>query len=397
MMKLKTVLTIIALIATFVVPLSSLPAYAEAIQADTQISVNTSESSLRVIGSHENFKKLLPVSALCQPTPTPTCAPIVSPSPVKAELHSYDTNMNVQKIDEPDTIKTDGEYIYKVNNKKLSVIKAYPADEVSIINSIEYTNISFSPRDIYVEENMLILIGVINKASYSYDDSQYYTNIIIFDITDKTNIVKLREIELRGYYASSKKIGSHIYFATSTQIKIITPEEYYNNSPKLRPSYRDTVIGNTEILIDFDSIYYFPDTIQPNYLLVGSINPSLPDQGINVKAYLSGGRFSYASESVLYIAHPNYITVSQPDNSPYPTPSPGYSSPLIRNWNKTLLHKFSIVSGTPVLEAKADITGSIFYPDHMDAYNGYLRIVTDSRNLYIMDSDLNIAGSLENI
>ena len=40
----------------------------------------------------------------------------------------------------------------------------------------------------------------------------------------------------------------------------------------LRPGYRDSAAGKQGLAVDYSAIRYFPDCIEPNYLLVAGIN-----------------------------------------------------------------------------------------------------------------------------
>ena len=46
------------------------------------------------------------------------------------------TNIQVEGVDEPDIIKTDGLYIYLLANGKIFIIKAYPPENASITTSV---------------------------------------------------------------------------------------------------------------------------------------------------------------------------------------------------------------------------------------------------------------------
>ncbi|MDA8213092.1 MAG: beta-propeller domain-containing protein [Clostridia bacterium] len=47
------------------------------------------------------------------------------------------TNVQVQGVDEADVVKTDGKYIYQVNNRQVVVAEVYPADKMKIVSTGE--------------------------------------------------------------------------------------------------------------------------------------------------------------------------------------------------------------------------------------------------------------------
>src|SRR6266849_428912 len=47
------------------------------------------------------------------------------------------TNVQVQGVDELDTVKTDGQYIYTITNNALVIVKAYHANEAEVVSRID--------------------------------------------------------------------------------------------------------------------------------------------------------------------------------------------------------------------------------------------------------------------
>ena len=69
------------------------------------------------------------------------------------------TNLQVEGVDEADIVKNDGTYIYQVNNQELIVAQAYPSDKMSIVSRIGFKKGEFLPRELYVDDQFLVLIG----------------------------------------------------------------------------------------------------------------------------------------------------------------------------------------------------------------------------------------------
>src|SRR5712692_7358315 len=70
--------------------------------------------------------------------------PRISPGPSNLEAlrgsssPAYSaTNVQVQGVDELDTVKTDGQYIYTITNNTLVIMKAYPANEAAVVSRID--------------------------------------------------------------------------------------------------------------------------------------------------------------------------------------------------------------------------------------------------------------------
>ena len=54
------------------------------------------------------------------------------------------TNDQVQGVDELDIVKTDGTYLYVASSQAVSIIRAYPVNETSVVSTIGLPNFSSS-------------------------------------------------------------------------------------------------------------------------------------------------------------------------------------------------------------------------------------------------------------
>lgn len=340
------------------------------------------------------------------------------------------TNLQVNGVDEADILKNDGQYIYQVNNQQLIVAQAYPSDQMSIVSRISFKQGEFTPRELYVDDNYLVLIGsahypiqpsVSDVQPKTTSQTQIYppifdkstAKVIIYDLADKTNLKKLREVELDGMYVSSRKIGSNLYLVANKYLDTYRIMKQGLEPPL--PSYRDTV-GNGEFAtIDYTNIHYFPNFIEPNYLLIASLNLDQRDKEMQVSTYLGSSQNVYASQSNLYVAVTQYIQVEQPI-TPMPLPAPESSTipsvDLVKPSSLktiTALYKFGLEEGETTYKAKGEVPGIILNQFAMDESNGYFRIATtkgeiwrtdeftSKNNVYILDQALQLTGKIEDI
>src|SRR2546425_7771947 len=66
------------------------------------------------------------------------------------------TNVQVQGVDELDTVKTDGQYVYTVTNNTLIIVKAYPVTGAGVVSRIAPNG---TLTGVFVSGDKLILIG----------------------------------------------------------------------------------------------------------------------------------------------------------------------------------------------------------------------------------------------
>jgi len=174
----------------------------------------------------------------------------------------------MEGVDEADIVKTDGKYLYQVNNNRIVVAEVYPADKMRIKKVIGLEEENITPMELYLDDKHLVVIGSSNgsipvhssgskRLMPSYDG--YYRNntvkMLIYDITNKDNIKKAREIELEGSYLSSRKIGSKLYLVSNKHLNYY--RIYDTGEVNDTPSYRDTAIKEDFINIDYGKIGYY--------------------------------------------------------------------------------------------------------------------------------------------
>lgn len=323
------------------------------------------------------------------------------------------TNVQVKGVDEADVVKTDGKYIYQVNNNRIVIAEAYPADKMKVASILNFNETNFRPQEMYVDNKYMVVIGATNREVplyKTYDDTvqkhiapPYYNpsmvKAIVYSIEDRKKVKKLREIELEGNYVSSRKIGSALYMISNKYVNRYYMENSHDN---LTPSYRDTAAGEDFKSIDYSRISYFPGCVMSNYMVIAGVDLDNNKKEANIYSYLGSGQNIYASTENLYVA----VTSNQYN---FVRPTVGadmiVESPVYRNY--TLIYKFSINNSKVTYIGKGEVPGTILNQFSMDENDGFFRIATttdepwrsnrpgQSNNIYILNDTLSIVGKLE--
>ncbi len=316
-----------------------------------------------------------------------------------------ETNVQVQGVDEADVVKTDGSYIYQVSGESVVISEAYPAEALKVIKTITFDEASFMPQELYVDQEHLVVIGSFHENFV--DNSNMKTSIYpyypmnkvkayIYDISDKKQINKEREVELEGNYKSSRKIGNILYMVANYGIHYHIMDE---NDEPLVPSYKDSMMGDDTVRVAYEDIKYIPPVIQPSYLVVGALDLS-STESMHVETYLGTSDDIYMSENNLY------ITINTFNMGDFRMPEED------RIWDsheqKSLIYKFSMDDTNITYLAKGEVPGRILNQFSMDEHQDAFRIATTtdiwgnnqrttSNNVYVLDESLNITGQLEDI
>ncbi|MDI6690330.1 MAG: beta-propeller domain-containing protein [Candidatus Bathyarchaeota archaeon] len=301
--------------------------------------------------------------------------------PLRPELEVYTakveystTNIQVAGVDEADIVKTDGEYIYVVSGNNISILKAYPPEEAGLLSKIVY-NDTF-PVGIFVSGDRLAVLGceyfIPLRFYYGFYYINFKTHIDLYDVSNKTNPIFLKNFTISGSYFNSRMIGDYVYFVVSQ------PAYIFPDGTVILPKIY-TKEGIREI--DATQIYYYNASDEYYlYTTIVAFNMQNVTEEATYKTIMLGGA------SCMYVSLNNiYITFRE-------------------NYQNTTIYRIRIENSTITPEAIGNVLGQPLNQFSMDEYNGYFRIATSEwvngniqNNLFILDMNLSIIGKLENI
>lgn len=321
------------------------------------------------------------------------------------------TNVQVEGVDEADIVKTDGEYIYQVSNGKVLIYKAYPADDMALAGTISYTDGQFTPIELYIYQDKLVVIGstTFNSSPLVSEPAQKVRSIypiyqetatkaFIYDVSDKSKPVNIREVSLAGNYVSSRLIADDLYVVSNQNIY-----NWQDSSTPLNPQYKDTAVSTDTITIPYDDIKYILPVVNSSYLLVAGLSLDEPTRPSSVETYLGAGNEIYVSLNNLYIA------VNEGYGGIRPMRMTGNGLMPPQTQEATLIYKFLLKDAAATYQARGQVPGRILNQFSMDENDGDFRIATtfgnswmtgadtSSNNVYILDSNLNVTGKLEDM
>lgn len=321
------------------------------------------------------------------------------------ESSSSKTNTQVENVDEADIVKVESNYIYYIAEDKIVIINAEKPEKAEKVSEINYEEEGFYPNELYVKNNKLVVIGAYHDAvseTFKTIDEAYdriyirdnKTEIIIYDIAEKTNPKQIRKIEMDGNYISSRMINENLYLATTQNIYgygIARSQMKDLNENDYKPKYKDTIISYEEKCINYDKIYYFDEIEDMNYLILAGMNIENNEE-VDVQTFLGGGSDIYASEKNLYIGK-NTIK---------------YDKLYRETESITQILKFELSNGKIKYKAEAKVKGYINNQFSMDENNGYFRIATTSNieedkkyttinNMYVLNENMEEVGKIEGL
>lgn len=325
----------------------------------------------------------------------------------------YETNTQISGIDEADTVKTDGKYIYHYRFNSVSEkseIKITDADGLKVASTITLDDNGNS--EIYITDNRLILVRNMSRdaseqlfdsltdtvSDYTSEQRQSdiiipeyrkknlrrnnrFTEAIVFDITDKTSPKEINRFRQDGEYVSSRMKEDTLCLVSSKRLF------EGGVSPGIEARFYLPYAGNE-------------NGISP----IAAENILLPSyrENFNYAVVTSMNTVSGKTDTKAVLGMADEIMMSQ--NSLYLT-ADIYDGKSGRNNNATAISRFALTDDGLKYIADTTVKGCIDNQFSLDEHNGFLRIATTSynddgdtvNNLYVLDSGLKSIGALENL
>ncbi|MCU6763506.1 beta-propeller domain-containing protein [Brotonthovivens ammoniilytica] len=288
------------------------------------------------------------------------------------------TNLQELGVDEGDTVKCDGQYLYILKSDGTIQIADTRQDTIKIAGTIHPENLQEIPREMYVEGAVLTLIATgSHTAMENQKEDLYelvtdnYTTLYTYDISDRTNPKLKGSVSQQGSYSASRKKHSIIYLFTQYSPKLTSAaktEDYV-------PAVNGTQLKESDICLpEYAAV--------PNYLVISSVDSNSPSEPLDSKGIISAAENFYVSTDNIYIS----------------TTNPNADGSL------TQIMKFHYDKGRISAVYANGLRGYLNDSFSMNEYDGYLRIVlTDNSQtqetnaLYILDEKLNISGTIQDI
>lgn len=324
------------------------------------------------------------------------------------------TNVQVAGVDEPDTVKTDGNYIYTLSTSQYSglsipatymtgttgstnavyVVNADPQNP-SVVAKINLDN-NTEPAGLFLSQDGSKLVVIASEYQPIFYggapipgtasgtavpllpayDSNVYTFIEVYDVSNPANPVLTTNYTISGSYFDSRMIGNYVY-------AVISQPAYDDNGTVVLPIFYENAVSST--VMPTDIYYTSTNDTYFTYTTFVALNVMDDSQAPSIMTIMMGGT------SVMYVSQSNmYVTFPTPDGQ------------------DTAIYRVSINGQTLAFQAEGTVPGYVLNQYSMDEYNGYFRIATTTStdsgfsetqqsNLYVLDMNLTVVGKLENL
>ena len=322
------------------------------------------------------------------------------------------TNVQVAGVDEADSVKTDGQYIYTMpstqysgsyyysstsqSTNTISIVNADPQN-AKVVSKITLDS-SSTPFGLFISQDsskLVILANNYQVYSATPDNlmimpfySYVSTSTLVYDISNKANPILTRNFTVSGSYFDSRMIGNFVYVVTTQNAFV------YNSEVTVPAVYTDGKAYGASPT----SIYYSDMNESSYYSFTSFYGIDLSNdqqQPTNMTVLMSGASTMYVSQSNIYVTYPTWANGSE----------------------LTSIYRVKINGLNLAFEAAGSVPGYIINQYAMDEYNGNLRVATNLNqglmiswttatstsqgtqinSVYVLNQNLTVIGKLEGL
>ena len=344
-----------------------------------------------------------------------------------ADTYYSGTNVQVAGVDEGDIVKTDGTYIYILRDVELIIMKAEGTNVSEVSHTIvgsEWESTTNEddlgetsekmPVALYVTGDRAVVISSffhwVDSGSGADDENSNYVVVDIYNIENRGEPKLIKSLGQDGYQVDSRMIGNTLFLCTAYYVYDPdqgSPEQFV---PCL---YTD---GKREP-VTCGTIGLLPDGDSTTYAVLTSYDVASAGM-LNTQSILGGGETVYMNAENLFLCRTEYN-----DNVVETGTDGPYEVTTHKTDATTTINRFTVADGMLTYAATGTVPGGLNNQFSLDEFNGYLRVATTEQNggykiyvdeghkfenyepmetaqsndLYVMDSDLQVVGSVTNL
>lgn len=344
-----------------------------------------------------------------------------------------DTNVRTEGVGEADVVKTDGRYLYALQDdcRRVAVVDAQDGrmEPVGCAQVGDEAQIS----EFYIDGQKLYVLSTEYRSGSSDGVFTYeppVTRLDTFDLSDPSNPSLVASATQSGYYSSSRFVDGFVYVFSNYAVSDVSGSE--------DPATYVPCIGARPM--ECTDVYLPPNVTANQYLVVAAYDANDPTESVSQKAVLSDFGQLYVSANNIYV----YETIGNGSYDVMPLARAieedgAQTDPAAEEqsdddaaedgagadggeeaegdstsedegeWDnsvrRTSIRKLSFKDGTLEGVAQTKVDGVLDSSWSIDEYDGYLRLVTtlydsdynEENAVYVLNGQLEQVGSIEGL
>ena len=312
------------------------------------------------------------------------------------------TNVQVQGVDEPDIVKTDGTHLFVAANGtgsssssgSVTIMDAYPPNSTAVLSTVSLPGAQI--LGIEVAQDRLLVI-----------DQRYtnttYVGLLLYNTSGLSSPSLMENETVSGTYVAARLAQGYLY-------AVVQQPSYQfdgqGNATGVMPL--TTVNGDTKALQP-SSVYYTPNNSQiGDYTMIISVG--MASGAESTLSVLTGPSSTvFVSTSNIYVVYSNYREYADADNIPGDVFSGGViTSPSAGQEQNSTIFRASYTNGTVAVQAVGSVPGNVLNQFSMNEYDGYFQVATsrlatingnatESDDVYVLNQNMSQVSALQNI
>jgi uncharacterized secreted protein with C-terminal beta-propeller domain len=302
------------------------------------------------------------------------------------------TNVQVQGVDEPDWVKTDGTNLFVSANGTVTILSAYPPTSASVLSTIKLPGTQILGLEIAPDRLMVIDQQQTNAT---------YIDLLLYNTSNLSSPIQMANTSVAGTYVAARLAQGYLY--------AIIQQPSYSFSNGNATGVMPTLTENSvRAQLPPSSVYYTPDRSQISfYTMVVSVNMSSgEEQAVSV---LTGPSSTiYVSTSSIYVVYSDYQQWYA-DNIPGDVFTGGViSSANFQQPQNSTIFRASYSNGSVTIEAVGSVPGTVLNQFSLGEYGNYFMVATSrfatiggtatvSDDVYVLSTNMSQVSALRDI
>jgi len=324
-----------------------------------------------------------------------TVATLTAAISASASVPSFTgTNVQVQGVDEPDRVKTDGTHLFVSTQNSVTIMNAYPPNSSAVLSEISFPNTGLIGLEI--AQDRMMVIGQKAGANSTVE-------LALYDVSDLASPRLMQNSSIPGSYVAARLADGYLYAVVQQ------PSYTFNGQGNATGVMPVAYENGVEVQLPASSVYYTNNTAQISYYtVIPSISMSTGAE--NETTILTGPSATvYVSTSNIYVVYTNYPDLFSTHGILGDVYTGGQVSvsDVQQAQNSTIL-RATYSEGVVTVAAAGVVPGSVLNQFSLDEYNGYFRVATGrfavvggsptrSDDVYVLNMNMSQVSALKNI
>ncbi len=327
---------------------------------------------------------------------TATAAVTAAASAVNSAPSFTGTNVQVQGVDEPDRVKTNGTYLFVSTQDSVAIIRAYPPNSTALplVSKLSFPNAQVIGLEI--SQGRLMVIDQKSGVNSTVE-------LILYDVSDLAAPKMIDNASITGSYVAARMADGYVYAV------IQQPSYVFNGQGNATAVMPVASENGVESQLAATTVYYTGNMAQVSYYTI-ILSVSMSTGAESKTTILTGPSATvYVSNSNIYVVYTNYPDLFSTHGIIGDVYTGGtVSASDVQNAQNSTIVRATYSGGVVTVAAAGVVPGSVLNQFSLDEYDGYFRVATGrfavvggsptrSDDVYVLDLGMKQVSSLTNI